>query len=272
MLFRSTGLVLTTGTRIVYWVEERVKDGSKITKRNLSDAARTITLTGDGTTDKPVITRPSTVNADTTHWALFGTRAGGAFPEGRELDEVEIATTTIEDLRTGNNPAIGTGNPYYVGVYLLETDFRNPKSAHLVDELGHEIGMLEYVPHDAFLRYCAEDASWSTTYPDIYTVRNAHETGELMVMPRQTRPTGYPTLRLVYHRRIALATGDPDKLNVPMEVDEAIFTLATAKFLAKVRTHAEDQTVGTRTAFQLARDARMQVESEHRDWPPLWPS
>jgi len=257
----GAGFVLTSGTKIQYWVEERVKDGNYITKRNNNPAAIITTLVGDGTTDKPVLTRPATVNSDTTHWALFGTRAGGEFPYGSEIDEAAIATTTLEDTRMGNNPAIPDGFPYYVGVYLLQSDFRNPKSAHLVDDAGQERDPVDYVPYDQFLTCLQQEASWSSTYPDVYTVRNAHETGEVTVYPRQTRPVLYPSLRLVYHRRIQLATGNDDRLNVPVEVDEAIFQLAVAKFLSKLREHKQSV-----LAFQVAKDIRAQIEREWRDW------
>lgn len=108
----GTGFIITSGNTIDYWVEERVKSGLTILRRN--STTLTVTLTGDGSTDKPVITRPDAVNSDATHWALMGTATNGSFPTGAEISEVVIATTTIEDTRTGTDPSIPTGDAYEV--------------------------------------------------------------------------------------------------------------------------------------------------------------
>ena len=110
----GTGFTLTSGNTVEYWVEERVKSGSTITKRNAATTSEVLTFTGDGTLDKPVITRPTAVNSDATHWALYGTGANVSFPTGFEISEVAIATTTIEDTRTGTDPGAPTGEAYEV--------------------------------------------------------------------------------------------------------------------------------------------------------------
>lgn len=116
-LFRDSGALagftLTSAKTITYWVEERVKDGSgTILKRNAASLATCVTLTGDGTNDKPVITRPTLLNPDVTDWALFATATNGAFPNGAEIAEVSAATTSIEDTRTGTDPGLPTGSTY----------------------------------------------------------------------------------------------------------------------------------------------------------------
>jgi len=111
----GTGFTLTSGNTITYWVERRVKSGTTILKRNAENGDHTVTLTGDGTLDKPVITW--TIGQDdtdygVTHWALYGTATNGAFPVGAEIAEVAVSTSTIEDTRTGANPTIPTGSVY----------------------------------------------------------------------------------------------------------------------------------------------------------------
>lgn len=108
----GAGFILTTGLEIIYWVEERVKVGSDIIKRNAETGDTIVTLVGDGSTDKPVITRPAVMNSEATHWALYATSTSGVFPVGAEIAEVEIATTTIEDTRTGTDPAFPSGESY----------------------------------------------------------------------------------------------------------------------------------------------------------------
>lgn len=265
----GTGFTLTSGKTIVYWVEERVKVGTAVTKRNLTTGALVVTLTGDGTNDKPVITRPTTVNADTTHWALFGTRTDGLFPNGREISEVAIATTTIEDTRTGNDPAVPVGDPYFLGEGDLSTDFKSPKAAFLVDSDGHSSWPLEYIPYYEWLQLYNEDRNLVSTSLDVFTVRNPHETGKVLWYPRIQRPASWVALRLIYHRRILLASTNESRLNVPVEVEQAIFDLAVAKHISKVRGFTTEK--GVTSAFILAKQSRQTVEAEHRDWPAKWP-
>ncbi len=258
----GTGFTLTTGTKIDYWVQERVKDGAgNIVKSNFSPGSSVVTLTGDGTNDKPVITRPTTRGADTTHWALYGTAAGRAYPEGAQLGEVAIATTTIEDTRTGNDPALPASpilyEPYDV---QLSTDFRSARRAWWVDAAGIEQGRVEFVEWEN--QFAEFDLPGAAQPVLAYTVRNGFATGKLMVFPRVRLPQTYPTLRLLYDKRIALATGDADRLAVPPEVDEAIFQYAAALILSRVRSFAE-----AAQAFVLAADLRASVEQEWRDFP-----
>jgi len=111
---------------IFYWIEERVKVGTSIIRRNGATSATTVALLEDGTNDKPLITRPPVVNADATHWALFGTEANGVFPVGAEIAEVPIATTSIEDTRT--TTAFPAGQVYpTVAIELLGEATTVPK-------------------------------------------------------------------------------------------------------------------------------------------------
>jgi hypothetical protein len=108
----GTGFILTSGAVIEYWIEERVKVSGVIKKRGSPTLAGIATLTGDGSTDKPLITIPPLANSDTTHWALFATSTTAAFPVGAEIAEVAVGTTTIEDTRTGTDPTLPTGDTY----------------------------------------------------------------------------------------------------------------------------------------------------------------
>ena len=257
----GVGFTLATGVLIKYWVEERVKDaGGSVIKRNAAPGTMVATLTGDNTNDKPVITRPATVNADTTHWALFGTAANGSYPNGTEIAEVAIATTTIEDTRTGNNPAAGTGNLYEPGVYPLQTDFRNPIRGSLLDVNGFEKYQISYQPWEQFPSIFEINDS-PTTSPIVYTVKNPHLLGKVQFWPRVRIPNNYPVFRLIYSKFIAPALGDSDRLNVPVQVDEAIFKIAVANILSRVRSFEE-----AKIAFALAAGYRMEIEQYLRDF------
>lgn len=107
----GAGFTMTAGKGISYWIEERVKSGSTILKRAVpapSDIQRFVSADPTAVW-KPRYTRGAIANPDATHWALYATAAGGQYPAGAELAEVTIATTFIDDTRTGVDPALPSG-------------------------------------------------------------------------------------------------------------------------------------------------------------------
>lgn len=105
-------ITLTSGKALHYWVEERVKVGSEIVRRNAASLQTTVTVTGPITSKSIVVTRPAVRNSEATHWALYGTSAVGVFPIGAEIGEVAIGTTSITDTRTGTDPEFPGGDAY----------------------------------------------------------------------------------------------------------------------------------------------------------------
>lgn len=225
----ATGFTLDNGKSITYWIEERVKSGSRVIKRN-DAASKTVTLSGDGTNDKPVLTKPASVNPDCTHWALYGTATNGVYPAGYEIAEAAISVSAIEDTRTGNNPGIPVGatsaNLYQSGFYDLSSDFRNPKHAALLDGDGKERVDIKYVPWEVYASGLSRQTT--STIPSIYTALNVFRTGKVTLHPRiaSTALLTYAYLRVAYNTRIPLLAGDTDVLSVPPEVEEAILTRA----------------------------------------------
>jgi len=116
----GTGFTLTSGSTILYWIEERVYVSGVLVKRSAAPEATIATLTGTGALVKPVVTRPTTLNSDATHWALFGTSTNGTWPIGAEIGEVVIGTTTIEDTRTGTDPTFPSGATYPIASVIVE--------------------------------------------------------------------------------------------------------------------------------------------------------
>ena len=109
----GTGFTLSSNVTMTYWIEERVKDADgNILRRNGEDGDHTLTITGTGAVEKPRIYHPPFVNSDTTHWAAFATAANGTFPVGGEIGEANIATSYIDDTRTGTDPGIPSGGTY----------------------------------------------------------------------------------------------------------------------------------------------------------------
>lgn len=124
----GTGFTLSSGSTIIYWVEEQVRSGSSILRRSASSSSATVTLTGTGALVKPVVTKPATLNSDATHWEVYATATGSSFPVGASIGSAAIGTTTIEDLRTGTDPAIPSGSTYdTVSVSLAGTTSLVPK-------------------------------------------------------------------------------------------------------------------------------------------------
>lgn len=265
----GTGFTLDSGAQIQYWIEERVKVNGAIIKRNFTDfgSAGIVTLTGDGSNDKPVITRPAQVNPDATHWALYATGARtssnlttGAYPEGAQIAEVDIATTTIEDTRTGNNPPLLAGAEIYrLSEYDLTSDFRDAVRCHLLDTAGRERASLIYVPWREFSFRLTRLAQVSR--PFWYTVRNAFRTGKVTFYPRLGPNQVFPVARIVYHSRILPLSGDNDQFIVPLEVEEAIVRRACAIMVAKYKSMEDGQELKVE-----ANSLRTEVESAWADY------
>jgi len=121
------GFTISPTKGITYWIEERVKVGGVIIKRNATpSAAQTATVINPGAV--PVVwnvrvSKPATVNSDATHWAAYATSTltpspgsgianGQGFPVGAEIGEAPIGTAFIDDLRTGTDPGLPSGSIY----------------------------------------------------------------------------------------------------------------------------------------------------------------
>ena len=219
-----------------------------------------MTLVGDGSVDQPVVTAPATSNPDATHVALYGTAAGGKFPNGSEIGETTTAIGDVEDTRVGRNPAIPTGVLYNPHDYALSADFRTPIVAEMMDADNHRRDQLRYIPWQQWTRGFYS-SSTTTNYPGYYTVRNVHETGQVSYWPRPGGNQQWPVVRHHYHRRILIQTSSGGTLNVPQEVAEAIFQLALAKIqlMVKGREFARD-------FIRLGASISQDVEWQWRDY------
>lgn len=173
----GTGFTLASGAKITYWIEERVKHGSAIVKRNatafdvVDDTGNAVILTGDGTTTfKPLLTH-TTVNSDTTHIALFATATDGQFPQGAEIQEVVVGvtTTSVEDDRTTNDPEFPSGSTYELLTASLfgavvAVARNGPPPTAIVGALFNNSLVLNDLDNPSFIRY-----SWANEphqFPD----------------------------------------------------------------------------------------------------------
>jgi len=230
----GVGFVLESGRTVTYWIEERIKVGSRVLQRNDAQPPggqpQIVTLVGSGAVVKPVVTRPTQVNPNATHWALFATQTSGsspssdgAFPHAYEVGEADIATTTIEDQRTGINPGQPPNSAIYQsGEYDLSAPFRSPVRALALDGSGQTRYILTWVPW----RDWTQKRPWQITTgsnPIWYTARNWYRNGKITFDPRPGTATTYPMIRLTYDTYILPAQGADARLDVPAEIDNAIF-------------------------------------------------
>lgn len=110
-----TGFLLNIGQTIDYWIEERVKDANGLViKRNASLENGFTRINGTGGMFHTRINRPTVLNRETTHWAVYTTGSGIQFFTGFELDEQPISTLFIGDTRTGTDPDAPGGAAYEV--------------------------------------------------------------------------------------------------------------------------------------------------------------
>lgn len=144
--------------------------------------------------------------------------------------------------------------------YSLPTDFRSPVRAQCLDSNSNEARTLEWIPYQIWAEYYDSQQTGSSV-PDYYTVLNVHNAGQVRYEPYPLGTLTYSTVKHTYLRRIALASANEDRLNVPVEVDEAIFQLALAFFIAKQRGFDDAS-----QAFTLAKVMRLDCEREHRHW------
>lgn len=275
----GSGFTLGASAKIDYWIEERVKDGNRIIRRTGAiDPAvvRTLAVSID-TLWKPVIVPGAFQNADATHWAIYRTGTYGPLPgiqsasaastfpnTGAELIELPIATLTYEDNTVGVNPmqpSGANGKGYFSGEFDLAFPFRNFVKAHWVDEQGHERTSLNYIPWREFAIFLSRFTTVSN--PRFITLRNMHATGKAILHPRpQGKNMQWPTIRLTYCTYIAVAGTDPASvLDVPMEVDHAIFVRASEIFLARLKGPTASAPMSESTE-----DLRLRVEQDHRDF------
>jgi len=145
--------------------------------------------------------------------------------------------------------------------YSLSTDFRSPMRCHLVDSSSNTIRALGWIPYEQWV-LAYPNQSTGGPEPSRYTAFNAHNQGTVTFDPFPTGTLTYPTVRIYYHRRIALAPGQEDKLNVPAEVDQAIFDLAEAIYTKRYLGMGKAAAM-----FALAQQSRFGVQSQHQDWP-----
>ena len=143
--------------------------------------------------------------------------------------------------------------------YTLTQDWRSPLRAQMVDSSNNtrdEVSWIEW--GDWASRF--PDQSTTGSIPLLYTARNIHETGQVTVDPVPATTLTYPTLRLFYHRRI-LCPADGAVINVPTEIEQAIFDEAIWRFMRKVKTFRE-----AREAQSAAIFSKAAITQEYRDY------
>ena len=148
------------------------------------------------------------------------------------------------------------------GEATLPTNFRGAVRLMLCNSDGETVEQIEY----------RDWRVWTITDPyqvaggnavNYYTSRNPHVDQTFIIdpIPDQTATFTYPTLRLFYSQRIELAAADDEVLDVPVEVEEAIFSLALAKFISMMKGAKE---AGTYESIAFSK--RTEVEQVWRDY------
>ena len=145
---------------------------------------------------------------------------------------------------------------------LANTNWRGPHRAVVVDSGSKDVTTIFYVPYQQVLDYNPSTAS-TVGMPAWYTFKNLHETGQVTYYPPLGATLTYPTIRHEYFRRIAVESGTSDVLEVPVEVEQALFDWALWRMCLKVDR-------ATAPSFQgPAARSRAAVEREWRDWPDI---
>ena len=181
---------------------------------------------------------------------------------GRAWDAAvrEFNTVGWRFCRSTNNITLSSASKEYT----LATDFRSQVRCQLLDANSNSVNCpLEWIPYEEWLVKFG-DQTVGGVVPYRYTALNIHNLGTVRFDPYIVGTPTYPTAQITYLHRIALAPGFTDSLNVPMEVDEAIFMLAASKLVGRAK--GQDEARGLRAEADMLRSA---CEREHRDWPDL---
>jgi len=158
---------------------------------------------------------------------------------------------------------LSSPSPAGSDTYDLATDFAAPNRAKLVDSNSKERDSLWWVPFEEWLVYFP-DRSTPSSRPVAYTAQNVHETGKVIIAPPAGTSLQWPTLRLYYFRRIVIPSGEENRLNVPLEVDEGIFQLAQAKMTHKQKSFQE-----AANEYERAGAYRLGLEHRFRSFPDI---
>ena len=143
--------------------------------------------------------------------------------------------------------------------YTLSQDFRSPLRGQMVDSSSKTRCEVSWIDWSDWASEVPDQSS-TGSMPLLYTARNIHENGLVTVDPVPASTLTYPTLRLFYHRRI-LCPADNEVINVPTEVEQAIFDGAIWRFLRKIGTFRD-----AREALASALLSKAQITQEYRDY------
>lgn len=142
--------------------------------------------------------------------------------------------------------------------YDLADKFRTPVRCLLLDSNSVTRRRVVWLPYNEWVMLRPDQVTGSNV-PSFYTARNVHETGKVSFDPRPLGTLTYPKARMIYATWIDIQTTDASALDVPPDVDEAIFQLAVAKILAKNKRFEESQ-----VAMEAAARLRFIVQRNHR--------
>lgn len=147
--------------------------------------------------------------------------------------------------------------------YDLTVPFRAPLRAYVLDSNSDRRGLISYYAYPEWLVLSSDDATGTGSTPLAYTVRNVHRESKVIYNPLGTS-LRYPTVHHVYYTDVRLASGNTDKLNVPADVEEAIFATALGDFMKKERGPSDAVLY-----IQEATALREKAEIEWRGWPEI---
>ena len=169
----------------------------------------------------------------------------------------EFNDTAWKFARTTLDIALASPSPASSDTYDLTLPFRDALKAFTVDADGNERSPVYFSPYRRFRDVHPSIGQSQGATPVEYTFLNIHTFGKIQVWPKVVNPL-HPTLRLYFHRRIVfLGGGAGDRLDCPLEVEEAIFDLALALLTDKEEGF---QVASGRYKRALARRAAIQVD------------
>lgn len=106
--------------------------------------------------------------------------------------------------------------------YTMQSTFKAPRSAELLDSSDRTVGFLSYEDPKNFdlLHPDRDTSSWSTHY----TIRNIKETGQVTLAPTPDASfvSSYPTVRFRYYKFVSLPSAEDDRIGVPVWIEPVV--------------------------------------------------
>ncbi len=183
---------------------------------------------------------------------------------------LDLLDETVDEMNSqlyDFNKRVETGITLTAGTaaYELNSAFYRESLAYLVDSSGDREPPLIYLPYARF-RETYGDEDWvSDGFPEVYTIRNVQDDGQVTLGPTPDTSAAAYTLTVEYYRRIPKVSGSEDPLAVPDEVEPALLYGAMKRMAIHINGPGHADVAAFETLEARAIEKLKGVDRRHPD-------